>query len=122
MAELQWCQILCVAPGLDPGTQWRIFQRMDYYVYILASRKRGTLYIGVTNDVARRVWEHRNGFGSEFVAKYGVTRLVYVELHDDIERARQRERTMKEWKRSWKIQLIEKDNPEWTDLYENINR
>ena len=93
---------------------------MTYCVYILASRKHGTLYIGVTNDVARRVWEHRNGFGSEFVSKYGVTRLVYTEPHDDIERARQQERTMKEWKRAWKIQLIEKDNPDWKDLYSEI--
>ena len=94
---------------------------MSYYVYILASRKHGTLYIGVTNDVARRTWEHRHGFGSRFVAKYGATRLVYVEAHEEITRAIQREKTMKEWPRTWKIRLIERDNPEWEDLYDRLN-
>jgi putative endonuclease len=94
---------------------------MSYYVHLLASRKNGTLYIGVTNDIARRVWEHRQGRGSRFVQKYRVRRLVYVEIHDDIERAIQREKTMKEWSRAWKIQLIEKVNPEWEDLYDRLN-
>ncbi len=94
---------------------------MSYYVYILASRKHGTLYIGVTNDIARRVWEHRKGLGSRFVAKYGVTRLVYLEPHDDVRQAIQREKTMKEWRRAWKVRLIERDNPEWEDLYERLN-
>ena len=93
---------------------------MPYYVYILASRKYGTLYIGVTNDIARRVWEHRQGRGSRFVQKYRVTRLVYVETHGEIARAIQREKTMKEWPRAWKIRLIEGGNPEWEDLYERI--
>jgi len=90
-------------------------------VYILASRKNGTLYIGVTNDITRRAWEHRQGRGSRIVQKYRVTRLVYVEVHDDIERAIQREKTMKEWLRAWKLQLIEKSNPEWDDLYDHLN-
>ena len=94
---------------------------MPYRVYILASRKRGTLYIGVTNDIARRVWEHRQGRGSKFVGRYGVTRLVYVEIHQDIEHAIQREKTLKEGPRAWKIQLIERDNPKWEDLYDRIN-
>ena len=92
-----------------------------YYVYILASRPRGTLYIGVTNDIARRVWQHRQGTGSRFAAKYGVTRLVHVELHDEILQAIQREKTMKEWPRAWKIRLIEHGNPNWNDLYEQLN-
>jgi putative endonuclease len=95
---------------------------MSYYVYILASRKNGTLYIGVTNNVARRVWEHRQGSGSQFSKKYGVHRLVHVEVHDEIERAIQREKTMKEWPRMWKIRTIEATNPEWNDLYEELNR
>lgn len=95
---------------------------MAYWVYILASRKHGTLYIGVTNDIARRVGEHRQGMGSKFVTKYKVFRLVYVEAFDEIERAIQREKTMKEWPRAWKVRTIEKANPEWNDLYENINR
>jgi len=94
---------------------------MPYHVYILASRKHGTLYIGVTNDIARRVWEHRQGAGSSFVTKYGVTRLVYLEAHDDVLNAIQREKTMKEWPRAWKIRTIERGNPEWDDLYERLN-
>ena len=94
---------------------------MPYTVYILASRKHGTLYIGVTNNIARRVWEHRQGRGSRFVKRYRVTRLVHVEQHDEIERAIQREKTMKEWPRAWKIRLIERGNPEWEDLYDRLN-
>ena len=94
---------------------------MPYSVYILASRKHGTLYIGVTNNIARRVWEHRQGRGSQFVKKYRVTRLVYVETHAEIARAIQREKTMKEWPRAWKIRLIERATPEWQDLYDLLN-
>jgi putative endonuclease len=92
-----------------------------YTVYILASRKHGTLYIGVTNDIARRVWEHRQGLGSLFVKRYRVARLVYVETHEEIARAIQREKTMKEWPRASKIRLIERGNPEWEDLYDRLN-
>ena len=110
-----------VVPGLDPGTQWHRRWAMAYYVYILSSRTHGTLYMGVTNDIVRRVWEHRQGRGSKFVQKYKVTRLVFVEAHEEIERAIQREKTLKEWHRTWKIQLIERDNPEWEDLYDRLN-
>ena len=95
---------------------------MTYWVYILASRKNGTLYIGVTSNLARRIFEHRQGRGSGFVQKYRVKRLVYVEPHEDVERAIQREKTMKEWPRAWKIRQIEGGNPEWNDLYDSINR
>jgi len=95
---------------------------MPYWVYILSSRKHGTLYIGVTKDIARRVGEHRQGRGSGFVKQYRVNRLVYAEPHEEIERAIQREKTMKEWPRAWKIRLIEEANPEWKDLYDDINR
>ncbi len=95
---------------------------MSYFVYMLASRKRGTLYIGVTNDLARRVSEHRGGTASGFTRKYRVHRLVYAETFDEIEDAIRREKAMKEWQRAWKIQLIEKDNPEWLDLYDTLNR
>ncbi|MPZ10206.1 MAG: GIY-YIG nuclease family protein [Kiloniellaceae bacterium] len=94
---------------------------MPYTVYILASRKHGTLTIGVTNDIARRVWEDRQGLGSRFVKRYRVTRLVHVEPHEEIARAIQREKTMKEWPRAWKIRLIERANPEWADLYDRLN-
>lgn len=95
---------------------------MPYWVYILASRMNGTLYIGVTNDIARRVREHRSGKGSAFAKKHRVHRLVYLEPHEDIRLAIQREKTLKEWKRAWKIALIEKDNPDWRDLAEELNR
>ena len=95
---------------------------MAYFVYMLASRKRGTLYIGVTNDLARRVSEHRDGTASGFTRKYRVHRLVYAETFHEIEDAIRREKAMKEWQRAWKIQLIEKHNPEWADLYDTLNR
>ena len=95
---------------------------MTYWVYILASRKNGTLYIGVTSNLARRIFEHRQGRGSGFVQKYRVKRLVYVEPHENVERAIQREKTMKEWPRAWKIRQIESGNPDWKDLYVSINR
>jgi putative endonuclease len=89
---------------------------MGGYVYILASRKHGTLYIGVTSDLAKRVFEHRTGAIGGFTRRYGLKRLVYVEAFGDIEAAITREKRMKEWRRDWKIQLIERDNPNWNDL------
>jgi len=91
-------------------------------VYILASRRQGTLYIGATNNIARRAWEHREGIVAGFTKRYRVDRLVYVEFHETMPSAIKRERQMKEWKRAWKIELIEKDNPEWRDLYDDIFR
>jgi putative endonuclease len=87
-----------------------------YYVYILASRRHGTLYIGVTNDLRKRLQEHRTGSGSEFVKAYGVYRLVYAESYDRPDEAIAREKQLKRWKRDWKIELIERDNLEWRDL------
>ena len=95
---------------------------MAYYVYILASRKNGTLYIGTTNDLVRRAWEHKGQFVPGFTSKYGVHHLVYFEAHDDVRLAIQRERTMKHWRRDWKIALIETTNPEWRDLTDEISR
>jgi putative endonuclease len=85
-----------------------------YYVYILASRRHGTLYIGITNSLQKRLEEHRSGKGSEFVKKYGVYRLVYTETYEGAEEAIAREKQLKRWKRDWKIELIER--PEWRDL------
>ncbi len=90
---------------------------MTYYVYIMASKQNGTLYIGVTNDLVRRVFEHKNGITGGFTTKYKLTILVYFEAHHDITSAIQREKTLKKWNRQWKIDLIEKDNPQWKDLY-----
>jgi putative endonuclease len=87
-----------------------------YCVYILASRRNGTLYIGVTNSLRRRLAEHRDGIGSQFVKKYGIHRLVYVETYAQVEEAIAREKQLKRWKRDWKIELIERGNPEWRDL------
>jgi putative endonuclease len=87
-----------------------------YYVYILASRRHGTLYIGVTNFLPKRLEEHRSGHGSEFVKTYGVHRLVYVESYERVDEAIAREKQLKRWKRDWKIELIERDNLEWRDL------
>jgi putative endonuclease len=92
---------------------------MPYCVYILASRRNGTLYVGVSNDLVRRVWEHRQGIGG-FTTKYGVTRLVYFEDTPNVTAAIQREKNLKHWSRAWKIALIERANPEWGDLYHEI--
>jgi len=91
-----------------------------YYVYLLASRPQGTLYIGVTNDLIRRVHEHKTGTVPGFTKKYSIHRLVYFETHDSIEAAIVREKQMKEWKRDWKIKLLEKENPRWEDLYPGV--
>ncbi len=92
----------------------------SYWVYILASGRGGTLYIGVTNDPVRRVYEHRLGVADGFTKKYDVHRLVYFEQHSDIEAAIRREKRRKKWNRGWKIELIEKTNPGWIDLYPEI--
>jgi putative endonuclease len=93
---------------------------MSYFVYILASRRHGTLYVGVTNDLARRVFEHREGLIKGFTNKYDVKGLVYFELHDDILEAIRREKLIKRWRRDWKIALVERDNPDWRDLYPGL--
>jgi putative endonuclease len=91
-----------------------------YYVYMLASGRNGTLYIGVTNDLLRRTWEHRNGVAEGFTKKYGVHILVWYEVHGDIATAIAREKQLKGWNRSWKIRLIETDNSGWNDLYDRL--
>lgn len=92
---------------------------MTFYVYILASKKNGTLYIGMTDDLEKRVLEHKQKTFKGFTAKYGVDKLVWYELHDTRESAFARERAMKKWNRQWKIDLIEKENPYWEDLVES---
>ncbi len=91
-----------------------------YYVYILASQRNGTLYIGVTRDLKRRVWEHKHSLVKGFTQKYGVHMLVYFEQTEDVEEAILGEKRLKEWQRKWKLKLIEKENPEWKDLYYEI--
>src|SRR3989338_3282872 len=87
-----------------------------YYVYILASKRNGTLYIGVTNNLQRRMSEHRFGTVEGFTKKYGVRYLVFYETTSDIQAAMQREKQLKKWNRKWKLELVEKENPEWKDL------
>lgn len=95
--------------------------RMAYFVYILAAGKNSTFYVGVTNNLARRIWEHKNDVADGFTKKHGIHRLVYYEAHDDIQEALRREKSMKRWSRSMKISAIERMNPEWEDLYWDIN-
>ena len=89
-------------------------------VYILASKRNGTLYIGVTSDIVKRVWEHNNNLVEGFTKRYSVHRLVWYELHESIESAIKREKQLKDWKRQWKLELIEDTNPNWIDLYPTI--
>ncbi len=93
---------------------------MTYYVYIVTNRPRGTLYIGVTNDIARRAWEHREGLVDGFTKRYGLNLLVHVEEYQDVGEAIHREKRLKHWNRAWKIALIEESNPNWEDLYQTL--
>ena len=92
------------------------------WVYLMTNRRNGTLYLGVTANLAARAWQHREGVVEGFTKRYGLTRLVWYERFEDIRDAIQREKTMKHWPRAWKVRLIHAMNPEWEDLYEMLNR
>ena len=92
----------------------------SYFLYILASRRNGTLYIGITNDLVKRVWEHKNKKVDGFTKKYNTSHLVYYEIHKTPESAITREKQIKKWNRLWKLRIIEEKNPEWKDLYKEI--
>lgn len=92
----------------------------SYFVYILASKRNGTLYTGSTTDLIKRVWQHKNKFTPCFTEKYNVTILVYYEVHQQYVEAARREKRFKNWRRQWKIDLIEKTNPDWNDLYHEV--
>ena len=94
----------------------------DYWVYLLANKPRGTLYVGVTNDLVRRIYEHRERLVKSFAARYSLKFLVYFERHESPAAAIQREKNIKHWSRLWKLQLIESKNPQWRDLYNDITR
>jgi putative endonuclease len=94
---------------------------MAFYVYILASRRNGTLYIGMTDDLSRRVWQHKTGELPGFTRRYGIKILVWYDVFETRDAAFLRERQMKEWRRAWKLELIEASNPHWADLYETLN-
>ena len=91
-----------------------------YYVYILASQRNGTLYVGVTGNIIKRIWQHKNGLTDGFTKKYQVHQLVYFEQTNEIIFALEREKQLKKWKRNWKMALIEKDNSEWRDLHNDL--
>jgi putative endonuclease len=93
---------------------------MSFFVHILASRRNGTLYFGMTDDLARRTWQHRTGVVAGFTKKYGVKILVWYELHESRESAFKRERQLKKWNRAWKLRLIEQMNPQWRDLADEL--
>jgi putative endonuclease len=92
----------------------------EYYVYIIANKKCGTIYIGVTNNLIRRIYEHKQGLADGFSKKYQLHRLVYFEIHGHIHEAILREKIIKKWRREWKFNLIEENNPHWADLYMEI--
>ncbi|EJB03852.1 putative endonuclease containing a URI domain [Rhizobium leguminosarum bv. trifolii WSM597] len=108
---------LSVILGLDPSIHAQHSARMAGYVYIVTNQKNGTLYIGVTSDLERRIYEHREGLTPGFAWKYGCTRLVWYEEHWDIGSAIQREKSLKRWYRQWKVDLVDAMNPGWDDLY-----
>lgn len=91
-------------------------------VYILASKRNGTLYVGVTSNIARRAWEHRNSMMDGFTRRYGLKMLVHVEFHNTMPDAILREKQIKKWRRAWKLELIERENPDWSDLYDDLLR
>jgi putative endonuclease len=107
--------------GLVPAIH--VFQNRGMhggYIYIMSNRPNGTLYVGVTNDLIRRVYEHREGLVRGFTKQYGLKRLVYFESYDDIRSAIQREHNIKHWSRTWKVRLILRENPTWRDLFEEL--
>jgi len=92
-----------------------------YYVYILANKKNGTTYVGITSDLVGRIWEHKNKVNHGFSSKYNIDKLVYYEIFNDVNEAIDREKKLKLWKRKWKIELIEKNNPIWEDLFDKLD-
>jgi putative endonuclease len=105
-------------PGLSRPSTSRL--ERGSWVYIMTNRPSGILYTGVTSDLARRMWEHREGMVEGFTKRYGLKRLVYAERHDDIRLAIQREKNLKHWPRAWKVRLIVAENPNWDDLYSQL--
>jgi len=106
--------------GLTPAGIQISEDMKNFYVYILCSKRNGTLYTGVTSDLIKRVYEHKNDLVEGFTKKYNIHRLVWYEIHESAESAITREKKIKKWKRAWKLKLIEQNNPDWVDLYENI--
>jgi putative endonuclease len=95
-------------------------KQKQYWVYIITNKKNGSLYIGVTSDLVKRIWQHKQKLVEGFSSRYNLTQLVYLESYNDVELAIRREKRLKKYKRQWKINLIEQENPEWNDLYQEI--
>jgi len=93
---------------------------MSAYIYIMSNKQNGTIYVGVTSDLIKRVYEHENSFVDSFTKKYNLKKLVYYEIFEDISEAIKREKQLKNWKRAWKVELVEKVNVEWNDLYDEL--
>lgn len=106
--------------GAHLGLRYHVWMKGGW-VYLMTNKRDGTLYLGVTSNLARRIWEHREGVIDGFTKTYDLKRLVWYERYDDIRLAIQRERTMKHWPRNWKLALITEMNPDWVDLYEQLN-
>jgi putative endonuclease len=104
--------------GLDPPSKGNRMKKG--FMYIMSNKQDGVLYIGVTSDIVKRVYEHKNNFVDGFTKLYNLKNLVYYEVYDDIEEAIKREKQLKNWHRDWKIELVNKQNPQWNDLYESI--
>ena len=116
-------ECLCFLEGPQPSCLLSLesdMQNKIYCVYILASKKNGTLYIGVSSDLQKRIWQHKNHQVEGFTKKYDVVNLVYYEVFENPDRAIAREKQLKKWRRAWKIKLIEKENPAWLDLYQSL--
>ena len=115
-------KVFCVIAGLtrNPGGVFQQQSAMSYFVYLMASSKNGTLYAGVTNNLIRRVYEHKNGLNDGFTTRYKVYMLVWFESTPSIEAAIEKEKQIKNWKREWKTALIEKSNAQWLDLYPSL--
>lgn len=106
-------------PGRDLASRFLLMKKV-FYVYILSNKKNGTIYVGVTSNLQKRIYEHKNNLAEGFTKRYSLHNLVYYEYYDDPENAIRREKQLKKWNRAWKLQLIEKENPGWKDLYSGI--
>ena len=117
MTRIKFPHVIPAKAGIQKTKEFMIQQPA---VYILASKRNGTLYTGVTSDLIKRIWEHKNNLAEGFSKRYHVHNLVWYELHSEMTSAIEREKNIKEWKRAWKIELIESHNPDWKDLYNDI--
>lgn len=115
-----WCENTSLVVPAQAGTQYGRMRERQPCVYMLASKRNGTLYVGVTSELVKRIWEHKNNVVEGFTKQYDVHTLVWYEMHENMESAITREKALKEWKRAWKLRLVERENSEWLDLYPSL--